>query len=70
MMEMQEDNAFVVSKVADIELELQKMKEEKKKMARKLWSRKVEQQQKKMLLIALVSVSALLVATVFALLRK
>jgi hypothetical protein len=68
MMEMQEDNAFLVSKVADMELELQKMKEEKK-MARKLRFGEVEQQQKKMLLIALVSVNALLVAIVFALLR-
>jgi hypothetical protein len=45
------------------------MKEEKK-MARKLRFREVEHHQKKMLLIALVSVSALLVATVIALLRN
>jgi hypothetical protein len=50
-MKMQEDNAFLVSKVADMELELQKMKEEKKKMARKQSFREVEQQQKKMLLM-------------------
>jgi hypothetical protein len=68
MMEMEEDNAFLVSKVAEMELELQKMKEEKKKMARKLRFREVEES-KKMLLIALVSVSALLVASVFGLFR-
>jgi hypothetical protein len=67
---MQEDNAFLVSKLVEMELELQKMKEEKKKMARKLRFREVQHHQKKMLLIALVSVSALLVATVIALLRN
>jgi hypothetical protein len=35
MMEMKKDNAFLVSKVAEMELELQKIKEEKKKMVRK-----------------------------------
>jgi hypothetical protein len=69
MMQIQEDNAFLVSKLIDMELELQKMKEEKK-MARKLRFREVEHHQKKMLLIALGSVSALLVATVIALLRN
>jgi hypothetical protein len=66
MMEMEKDNAFLVGKVAQMELELQKMKEDRKKMVRKLRLREVEEK-KKMLLVVVVAVNVLLAASVLAL---
>jgi hypothetical protein len=54
----------LVSKVAEMELELQKIKEEKKKMVRKWRLREVEEK-KKMILIFVVRVSVLLAASVY-----